>query len=290
MRSTPRFDPGFIGARSASALTVIRPRCGWSWPDVTELWGYRELFGFLALRDVKVRYKQTALGALWAVIQPFVLMVVLSTFFGRVIDMEDKTGGVPYPIFLYAGLLPWTFFAAAVGTSTQSMVNHAAMLRKVYFPRLVLPLSSVGAPLLDYAVAFGVLLCLMGWYQVVPTVSILCLPLLVGVTVIAALGVGIGLSGLTVRYRDFRYVVPFLLHVWFFVTPVIWPVKIVSEQYHWLLCLNPMGGTIEAFRAVVLGQSIDWAALGLSTATALVCLMVGLAYFIRAERRFADVV
>ena len=222
-------------------VTVISPRSGWQWLDLVQLWSYRELFGFLALRDIQVRYKQTMLGALWAVIQPFVLMVVMSMFFGRVIDMEDKTGGVPYPIFLYAGLLPWTFFAAAVSASTNSMVNNANMLRKVYFPRLVIPLSSVGAPLLDYAVAFGVLLGLMLWYGVAPTMGMLLLPLLVAVTVIAALGVGIAMSGLTVRYRDFRYVAPFLLNVWFFVTPVIWPVKIVSPQYHWILRAQPDG-------------------------------------------------
>ena len=277
-------------AAKPDSCTVLRPRRGWQPLALGKLWQYRELMGFLAMRDIKVRYKQTALGALWAIIQPLVMMVVLSTFFGRVIDMEDKTGGVPYPIFLYAGLLPWTFFAAAVSASTHSMINHANMLRKVYFPRLVIPLSSVGAPLVDYVVAFAVLLGLMGWYQIIPTAQILLLPLLVLITIVASLGVGIGLSGLTVSYRDFRYVVPFMLNVWFFMTPVVWPVKIVSQQYRWLLRLNPMGGTIEAFRSAVLGHAIDWGALAISCCMALICLVLGLLYFNRAERRFADVV
>ncbi len=271
---------------------VLRPRLGLRASELTKLWRYRELLFFLALRDVKVRYKQTALGALWAVLQPFVMMIVLSTFFGRVIDinMEDKTSGIPYPIFLYAGLLPWMFFSATVTASTNSLVANANMLRKVYFPRLVVPVASAGAPLMDYAVSFAVMLGLMGWYHVVPTVQLLWLPLFVFVTIVAAMGVGIGLSGLTVSFRDFRYVVPFTLQVWFFVTPVIWPVTIVAEKYHWLLRLNPMGGTIEAIRACVLGTPIDWGAMGLSTGIAVLTLVMGLAYFNYAERRFADVV
>lgn len=279
------------GLSSRPAL-VLRPGRGWQIIQLAKLWRSRELLAFLAWRDIKVRYKQTSLGALWAVLQPFVMMVVLSIFFGRVIDinMQDKTSGIPYPIFLYAGLLPWTFFSAAVTASTNSLVSNANMLRKVYFPRLIMPLSSVGVPLMDYMVAFGVLMGLMGWYGVVPTSQLLLLPLFVLVTVVAALGVGIGLSGLTVSYRDFRYVVPFMLQVWFFVTPVIWPVTIVSEQYHWLLRLNPMGGTIEAFRAAVLGTPIDVGALLISTGVAFLTLFVGLAYFGFAEKRFADVV
>ena len=204
---------------SSRPVLVLRPGRGWQIIQISKLWCSRELLAFLAWRDIKVRYKQTSLGVLWAVLQPFVMMVVLSIFFGRVIDinMEDKTSGIPYPIFLYAGLLPWIFFSAAVTASTNSLVSNANMLRKVYFPRLIMPLSSVGVPLMDYMVAFGVLLGLMGWYEVVPTSQLLLLPLFVLVTIVAALGVGIGLSGLTVSYRDFRYVVPFMLQVWFFV-------------------------------------------------------------------------
>lgn len=281
-----------IQGLSSRPVMVLRPGRGWQVIQLAKLWRFRELLAFLAWRDIKVRYKQTSLGALWAVLQPFVMMVVLSTFFGRVIDinMEDKTSGIPYPIFLYAGLLPWTFFSAAVTASTNSLVSNANMLRKIYFPRLIMPLSSVGAPLMDYIVAFGVLIGLMGWYGVVPTTQLLLLPLFMLVTIVAALGVGIGLSGLTVSYRDFRYVVPFMLQVWFFVTPVIWPVTIVSEQIHWLLRLNPMGGTIEAFRAAVLGTPIDVGALLISTTVSFLILLIGLVYFGYAERRFADVV
>lgn len=279
-------------ATASKSATVLRPRKGWQAIELMTIWRYRELLVFLALRDIKVRYKQTALGALWAVIQPFVLMVVLSIFFGRVIDinMEDKTSGIPYPIFLYAGLLPWTFFAATVTASTSSLVSNAHMLRKVFFPRLIVPLSSVGAPLVDYVVASGVLLGLMGWYGVMPTAQLLLLPVFVLVTIVAALGVGIGLSGLTVRFRDFRYVVPFMIQVWFFVTPVIWPVTIVDHRYHWLLRLNPMGGTIEAIRSAVMGTPIDVSALGLSAGAAILSLVVGLIYFGFAQKRFADVV
>lgn len=279
-------------ATASKSATVLRPRKGWQAIELMTIWRYRELLVFLALRDIKVRYKQTALGALWAVIQPFVLMVVLSIFFGRVIDinMEDKTSGIPYPIFLYAGLLPWTFFAATVTASTSSLVSNAHMLRKVFFPRLIVPLSSVGAPLVDYVVASGVLLGLMGWYGVMPTAQLLLLPVFVLVTIVAALGVGIGLSGLTVSFRDFRYVVPFMIQVWFFVTPVIWPVTIVDHRYHWLLRLNPMGGTIEAIRSAVMGTPIDVSALGLSAGAAILSLVVGLIYFGFAQKRFADVV
>lgn len=281
-----------IKGLSSRPAVVLRPGRSWQLIQLGKLWRFRELLAFLAWRDIKVRYKQTSLGALWAVLQPFVMMVVLNLFFGRVFDinMEDKTSGIPYPIFLYAGLLPWTFFAAAVTASTNSLVSNANMLRKVYFPRLIMPLSSVGAPLMDYMVAFGVLLGLMGWYGVIPTAQLLLLPLFVLVTIVAALGVGIGLSGLTVSYRDFRYVVPFMLQVWFFITPVIWPVTIVSEEYHWLLRLNPMSGTIEAFRAAVLGTTIDVGALMISTGVAFLALFLGLGYFGYAERRFADVV
>jgi len=276
----------------SNSAIVLRPQAGWLTIDWAPVWRYRELLAFLAMRDIKVRYKQTALGALWAVIQPFAMMIVLSMFFGRVIDinMEDKTSGVPYPIFLYAGLLPWMFFASTVTACTNSLVSNANMLRKVYFPRLIVPLSAVGAPLVDYLVAFVVLIGLMGWYHLMPTFQLLLLPLFVLVTIVAALGVGIGLSGLTVSFRDFRYVVPFMIQVWFFVTPVIWPVAIVDERYHWLLRLNPMGGTIEAIRASVLGMPIDFGALALSAGVAILTLVVGLVYFGHAEKRFADVV
>ena len=264
--------------RAATGETLIQSPFGWRAIDLAGLWRHRELLLSMAMRDIRVRYKQTALGALWAVIQPFVLMVVIAVFLGRITGVRD-------PVFLYAGLLPWTFFAASVTGSTNSLIANAPMLRKIYFPRLVLPLAAVGAPLLDYAVAFIVLIALMAWYGVAPGVEIALLPVLVAMTVIAALGVGVALSSLTVRYRDFRYVVPFLVQVWFFVTPVAYPI-----HHTWLLRLNPMGGTIAAFRASVMGQPIDYVALGCSSTVAVVLLLIGLSYFTHAERQFADLV
>ncbi len=277
---------------SASVTTwkVLKPRKGWQMIDFGRLWQFRELMGMLALRDIKVRYKQAALGAAWALIQPLTMMVVMSLFFGRFAQMDQKVGSVPYPIFLYAALLPWTFFASSITASANSLVANAGMLRKIYFPRLIMPLSATGTPLVDYAMAFIILLGLMGWYGVVPTAAFLLLPVLVGLTIMAALGMGLILSAVTVKYRDFRYVVPFMLQVWFFVTPVIYPNTMVPERWQWALSLNPMGGTIEAFRASILGTPIPWASLGISASVAVVSLLVGLIYFNQAERHFADVV
>lgn len=268
----------------------IRPRKGLQMIDVARLWQFRELLGILTMRDVKVRYKQTLLGASWAVIQPFTMMVVMSIFFGRFAGLDAKTNGTPYPIFLYAGMLPWIFFTSSVTNSTNSLVANANMLRKIYFPRLILPLASVGTPLVDYAVAFGVLVGLMAWYNIWPGMGVLLLPVLIVMTIIAALGVGILLSAITVRFRDFRYVVPFMIQIWFFVTPVLYPVTIVPDKWQWLLSLNPMGGTITAFRACVLNEPINFYALIPSCITALVCLVVGLIYFNQSEKSFADLV
>ncbi|HAI11311.1 MAG TPA: phosphate ABC transporter permease [Phycisphaerales bacterium] len=268
----------------------IKPHKGLQMIDVSKLWQFRELLGILTMRDVKVRYKQTLLGASWAVIQPFTMMVVMSIFFGRFAGLDSKTGGIPYPIFLYAGMLPWIFFTSSVTNSTNSLVANAGMLRKIYFPRLILPLASVGTPLVDYAVAFGVLIGLMAWYNIWPGLGALMLPVLIGMTIVAALGVGILLSAMTVRFRDFRYVVPFMIQVWFFVTPVLYPVTIVPEKYQWILSLNPMGGTISAFRACVLNESIDFYALIPSFLTGLTCMIVGLIYFNQSEKSFADLV
>lgn len=270
-------------------VTVIAPRRGWQRLALGELWRYRDLLWFLTLRDVKVRYKQTALGAAWAVIQPLAMMVVASVFFGRLLGVTHRID-VPYPIFFFAGMLAWTFFAGAVNASAMSLVTNAQMLRKIYFPRLIVPVASVGAPLVDLAVSSGVLVAMMIWYGVPVTAQLLVLPLLGLSIVIAALGVGLTLAALNVVYRDFRYVVPFLVQLWFFVTPVIYPVTIVPQRWQWLLSLNPMGGTIEAFRAAILGTEIDYAAWMISACVSALLLVLGLLYFLRTERRFADVV
>ncbi len=286
---TPQMMPEPAPAHAAR-VTVIKPHYGLSALDPIELWHRRDLAWVLALRDLRVRYKQTLLGASWAVIQPLATMIVLHIFFGKVLGMADKVGGVPYPVFLYAGLLPWTLFANAVTASSNSLVGNAHILSKVYFPRLLLPLSATIVPVIDYCIAFVVLAGLMLWFQVPLTVGFLWLAPLVLSTVIAVLGVGILLASLTVSYRDFRYVVPFMLQLWFFMTPVIYGLDFIPEKYQWLMNLNPMAGTIDAFRAAVLGQPINYAAWLVSTTVAALTLVVGLVWFVKLERKFADVV
>jgi lipopolysaccharide transport system permease protein len=269
----------------------IEPRKGWRLKELAEVWQYRDLLWYLALRDVRVRYKQTALGASWAILQPLITMVVLNLFFGQVLGVAKRVGDVPYPVFLYAGLLPWQFFATAVNLSSSSLVSNAGLLRKVYFPRLVAPLAALGVPLVDYLAAAGVLGALMLFFGVSFQWQLLLLPLALASTVVAALGVGLLLSALTVSYRDFRHVVPFLVQTWFFVTPVIYPSRLAEHPLlQSLLQLNPMGGTIEAARAAVLGTPIDYVGWLISLEVATVMLIAGLAYFNRVERRFADIV
>ncbi len=258
--------------------------------DPIELWRRRDLAWVLAMRDLRVRYKQTFLGIAWAVIQPLATMVVLHIFFGRVLGMADKVGGVPYPVFLYAGLLPWTLFANAVTASSNSLVGNAHIMSKVYFPRLLLPLSATLVPVIDYALAFGVLIGLMAWFGVPVTTGVVLIPLLILSTMLAVLGVGVLLASLTVCYRDFRYVVPFMLQLWFFMTPVIYDLEFVPQRYRWLMDLNPMAGTIDAFRGVILSQPINYASWAVSTTVAALTLVVGLVWFAKLERRFADVV
>lgn len=265
-------------------LKVLRPRRGWASLDFASLWQFRDLLLLLALRDIQVRYKQAVLGAAWAVLQPLVMMIALTLFIGRFLGVSEMQN----PVFVYAGLLPWTFFATAVTASANSLVANANMMRKVYFPRLIPPVAAIGAPLVDYAISFVVLIGLMAWFGVVPSGSIALLPLLVLITIIAAAGVGIALAGLIVSYRDFRFVVPFLVQIWMLVSPVMYPA--MPENWRPVLALNPMGGTLEAFRAAVVGTPIHWDSLLQSTGSAVLILLVGLVYFQRVERRFADVV
>jgi lipopolysaccharide transport system permease protein len=275
---------------STVPITIIEPKKGWVPIDFKEIWEYRELLYFLTKRDIKVRYKQTVLGGLWAIIQPAFTMVIFTLFFGRLAKMPSD--GMPYPIFVYVGLLPWTYFTNTVSTSGNSLVGSANLITKVYFPRLIVPASASLAGLLDFFIAMFVLGILMIHYQVVPgLMGILLFPLLVGLTFMCALGVGLWLSAMNVSYRDIRYVIPFLLQLWMFVSPVIYPVSIVDKKYQWLLAVNPMGGVIKAFRVSILGhQSIDWLLLGLSTAMIVFMLVSGLFYFRRMEKVFADVV
>jgi len=274
---------------TAPSITVIEPKTGWVPVDFKEIWNYRELLYFLTKRDIKVRYKQTVLGGLWAIIQPAFTMLVFTLFFGRLAKIPSD--GLPYPIFVYAGLLPWTYFANAVSASGNSLVGSANLITKVYFPRIVVPASAALAGLLDFFIALFVLAGLMIYYQFVPGWGILLFPFLVALTFLCAVGVGLWLSALNVQYRDIRYAIPFLIQVWMFVSPVIYPVSLVKGNYQWLLALNPMGGVIHAYRASLLGhQPIDWSLLGLSTLIILALFLGGLYYFRRMEKVFADVV
>lgn len=269
---------------------VIGPPGRWNGIDFRELWRYRELLYFLTWRDVKVRYKQTVLGAAWAILQPTLTMLVFTLFFGRLAGMEKQTGGIPYPVFALAGLLPWTFFANAISASGNSLVGSTNLITKVYFPRLVIPLAAVGAGVVDLAISLVVLLLMMAGYRVGVTWQVLLFPLFLAGTILAATGVGTLLSALTVAYRDFRYVVPFMVQIWMFVTPVIYPSSIVPEKWRWLFALNPMAGLIDGFRGAFLGHPLAWGPITISLVTSAVLFLVGAAYFQRVEESFADVI
>lgn len=274
---------------SIRRTTTVRPSSGWVAIRPAELWDYRELFYFLTWRDIKVRYKQTAFGAAWAVLQPFLTMVVFSLFFGRLAGIPS--GDVPYPVFAFAALVPWTFFATAVGLAGNSLVEQERILAKVYFPRLIVPAAAVLACLVDFAIAFVVLLLMMLAYGIVPSAAILALPLFVALAALTALAVGLWLSALNVMYRDVRYVIPFLVQLWLFVSPVAYPSSLVPAPWDAVYGLNPMAGVIDGFRWALLGQSEPpGAMLAVSVAATAALLVGGLLYFRRMERSFADVV
>ena len=270
-------------------LTIIEPSKGWIPVDLKEIWNYRELLYFLTKREIQVRYKQTVLGGLWAIIQPVFTMIVFTLFFGRLARIPSD--GIPYPIFVYAGLLPWTYFANALSSSGNSLVGSANLISKVYFPRIIIPGSTSLAGLLDFFVAMIVLFAMMIYYQFVPGIGILLFPFLIGLTFLCAVGVGLWLSALNVQYRDIRYTIPFIIQLWMFVSPVIYPVSMVPQKYQWALALNPMGGVINAYRASLLGHlPVDWFLLGISTVIILIIFTSGMYYFRRMEKTFADVV
>jgi lipopolysaccharide transport system permease protein len=269
-------------------VTVIEPIRGWHALDLRELWAYRELLLVLTMRDIKVRYKQTVLGAAWAILQPFATMVVFTIFFGHLANMPSD--GYPYPVFVYSALVPWTFFANAITSSSNSLVGSAHLVTKVYFPRLIIPLSAVGVGIVDFAVASSILLAMMLFYGVGWSLNLLMAPVLLLAIMFAALGAGTCLSALTVSYRDFRYVVPFMVQLWMFVTPVVYPASLVPTQWRWLFYLNPMSGLIEGFRSVFLAKPFDFFGLAISAGVAIGLLLVGVAYFGRVERRFADII
>ncbi len=272
---------------SIPGKTIIEPKRGWVPIDFGELWRYKELLYFLTKRDIKVRYKQTVLGGLWAIIQPLFTMIVFVVFFGRMAKIQSD--GIPYPIFAYAGLLPWTYFTGALSASSNSLVENVNLITKVYFPRIIAPASAALAGLLDFSIASLILGVMMVYYQYIPGFEILLVPFLIGMVFVCAVGVGLWLSALNVQYRDIRYVVPLLIQLWMFVSPVIYPVSMVPKKYHLLMSINPMVGIIEALRASILGhQPINWLLLGISAMIISIIFLSGMYYFRRMERVFAD--
>ena len=274
----------------AEPLVVIEPRSSWNALNLREVWAYRELLYFLTWRDVKVRYKQTVLGVAWAVIQPVFTMMIFTLFFGRLAGLDARTGGIPYPLFAYAGLLPWTFFSNAVTWSGNSLVGSANLITKVYFPRMIVPAAAVAAGLLDFAIAFVILVILMVYYQVSPTTNLLMLPVLVLLVTTLATAVGMWLSALNVKYRDIRFALPFLIQLWMFVSPIIYPADILPARWRWVLELNPITGIIEGFRSALFGRPFNWVSLSISALITVFALVYAAYSFKRVERRFADIV
>jgi lipopolysaccharide transport system permease protein len=272
-------------------VTVIEPTKGRILPRVRAVWEYRELLFFFVWRDIKVRYKQTLLGVGWAILQPLLAMVVFSIFFGRLAGVDQLTGDVPYPVFAYSALLPWTYFANSLGECATSLVGASNLVTRIYFPRLLLPLAGVLSGLVDLAVAFVVLIGMIFFYHVQLTWGVLLLPAFVVLALFTALGVGLWLAALNVKYRDVQYTLPFLTQLWLFATPVAYPVSIVPESIRWLYGLNPMVGVVEGFRWALTGTSTPaWGAIALSCVVVVFLNVTGVAYFSRAERTFADVV
>lgn len=275
--------------KNSARLTIIKPSSGWSALNLRDLWLYRELILFMTWRDLKVRYKQTLLGTSWAVLQPFLTMVVFSIFFGNLANVPSD--GVPYPIFSYTALIPWTLFSKALHDASRSLVASSHMITKVYFPRMILPLASVLAGVVDFLIAFVVLIGMMIFYGIYPTSNIWALPLFLLLALVTAVGVGLWLSALNVLYRDINYVLPFLTQFWMFLTPIAYPSSMVPQRFQTLYALNPMTGVVEGFRWALLGTGQTPGTMTLvSSVVALVLLVSGMFYFRRMERQFADMV
>ena len=272
----------------STPITVIEPGSGWRDLGIGELWAHRELLYFFIWRDLKVRYKQTFFGVAWAVLQPVLLMAVFSISLGRIPGVGPS--GVPYPLFIFAGLVPWTLFAQSLTGASNSLVGGEAIITKVYFPRLLLPFAAVGSFVLDFVVALGVLVLLMLWFGVAPTLSILWVPALTLLALVTALGVGTFFAALNVRYRDVKYVVPFLVQLWLFASPVVYSSDLIPERWKTLYALNPMAGVVEGFRWAVIGGPRPDALILVSAAASAMILVGALFYFRRVERTFADVI
>jgi len=269
-------------------LVVIQPSKRWNLLSFKDIWAYRELLFFLTWRDVKVRYKQTALGAAWAILQPLFMMIIFTIFFGRLAAVASA--GIPYPLFALAGLVPWTFFSNAITASGNSLVGSANLITKVYFPRLIVPAAAMLAGLVDFLLAFLLLCVLMVYYRVTLTTQVLFLPVLVFLTALFGLGVGTWMSALNVKYRDVRFALPCIIQLWLFVSSVILPSSSVPQKWRWILLLNPMSGIIEGYRSALFGLPFDWLAIGIAAGITVVVLLYAIYSFGRVERSFADII
>ncbi|HKR14550.1 MAG TPA: ABC transporter permease [Pyrinomonadaceae bacterium] len=269
-------------------LVVIQPNRKWNLINLKDIWAYRELLFFLTWRDVKVRYKQTLLGAAWAILQPLFMMIIFTIFFGRLAGVASE--GIPYPLFALAGLVPWTFFSNTITASGNSLVGSAHLITKVYFPRLIVPAAAMMAGLVDFVLAFILLVVLMIYYRAPLTAQVLFLPALVLLTALFGLGVGTWMSALNVKYRDVRFALPFLIQLWLFVSSVIVPSSSVPQKWRWVLLFNPMSGIIEGYRSALFGLPFDWTAIGVATILTVVMLFYSVYSFGKAERSFADII
>ena len=273
------------GANSLPVIKIRPPR-GWILINLGELWEYRELIYFLTWRDIKIRYKQTVLGFAWAILQPFLMMVVFSLFFGNLLNVSSN--GIPYPLFSYAALLPWTLFAQGITRASESLVGNVNMVQKVYFPRLILPLSSILAPMVDFAIAFFILIGMMFYYGYPPTMKIFWLLPFIMLALLTACGFGLWLSALNVKYRDIRYAVPFIIQLWLFASPVVYSSSVIPARFQAIYGLNPMVGVIEGFRWALLGSKPPELSVTVSAVVVVVILISGLFYFRFNEKTFAD--
>lgn len=273
---------------ASTGVLRIRPRRGWQAFDLRELWYYRELFGFLVWRDIKLRYRQTFLGGLWAILQPLIAMLIFSALFGRVAAMH--TTGTPYALFAFAGLVPWTFFANAIGLASNSLVSSEQMIRRIYFPRVLIPMGTIAAFGFDVLVSLGFMAVLLVYYHVAFTATLLWLPVFILGVFLFTSGLGLMLSAVNVRFRDIKYIVPFMTQMAFFVTPVIYPLSYVPGKFRILVSLNPMTGMVEGFRYALLGSPVSWTLVAGSCGAALLMFALGAGIFLRMERVFADVI
>jgi lipopolysaccharide transport system permease protein len=287
MTFEPQFPPKETHHTSTNVL-MIRPPRKWVPVDLHEIWNYRELLLSFTMRDIRIRYKQTALGFLWAVIQPLFMMLIFSIIFGNLAKIPSN--GIPYPLFSFAALLPWMLFSEGLARSTLSLVENANIMTKVYFPRLIMPISGILSPLIDFIVSLSILALIMAFYGIVPTPNVVFLPLFVLLALATSLSIGIWLSALNVKYRDFQYTVPFIIQIWMYASPVVYPASMIPEAIRPLYGLNPMAGVIEGFRWALLGSEIPGPMIFISVCVVITLLISGMFYFRKMEQYYADIV